>query len=140
MKKLLYLDKKSNEIDNLLNNSKDVVMRAANIKKYPFTMIEKGDTALFVNNNTEGIVLASATVKEALFYTIEHESQMNELISKYEDRVKLSKKKLDYIKKRKYVSVFVLSDIQEEYGKIDHSDFGRKKDWIQLIELKKDKT
>ena len=137
MNKILYLDKKSNEIENLLSGNKDIVIRAANIKKYPFKMIENEDIVYFINNNAEDVVLASATVSQAIFYQVNSELEMDELLSIYSDRAKLSRKKIDYIKKRKYVSIFVFKNIKSEYGTIDRSMYGVKENWIELKNKKR---
>lgn len=133
MKRILYLHKKSKEIEHLLNGQKDVIIRAANIKKYPYKMIEKGYLLYLLQNDKSELVYCSAVVKEAIFYEVSNNNHMDEIIAKYKDRAKLSKQKLEYIKKRKYISLFILDQIKETTGKIDHSRYGEVDDWVVLI-------
>ncbi len=135
MKRMMYLDKKSKEIEYLLSGTKDVILRGANIKKYPFEMIHKDDRLYLLLNDAKDIVYSSARVKDALFFEISNKDQMTKLIEKYQDRAKLSKQRLDYIKARKYVSVFVLDDVKREKARIDHSLSHQIEDWIILNDI-----
>ncbi len=135
MKKMMYLDKKSLEIENIINGSKDVIMRGANIKKYPFKMIQDNDRLYLLQNDQKDVVYVSARVKKSLFFEVESKENLQEILSKYQDRVKLSSKKLNYIKERKYVSIFEIDDIKIENLRINHSLYGIEEDWIRLEKL-----
>lgn len=134
MKRLLYLDKKSNEIEDLLAVRKNVIVRGANIKKYPYKMIEEGYRVYFMNNNSEGVILASATILDALFIEEENYQKREELLNCHDFR--LSKDKLDYVKDRKYISIFTLDNIKKEYATLDHSLYGVKDDWMIVNDIK----
>lgn len=135
MKRLLYLDYKSNEIHNLLHNNKRFVIRAANIKKYPYKMIKKGYTVYFMNNNAEDIILASATIKQTTFLELHTSEEKEKMIKKYKDLVLLSDSKLDYVTQRKYVSIFELDNIRVENAKLDRSLYGIEEDWIRITTI-----
>lgn len=140
MKRLLYLDKKSNEMENLLNGSKDVVIRAANIKKYPFGMIKEGYELVFINNNRENIVKASSIVKRAIFIETKSKEETHDILEKYKSRILLSKERCNYISERKYISIFELSHIKKENALLERSSYGKDDDWIVLHDIVDDKV
>lgn len=43
MKRMMYTDKESKEIEKLLSGEKNIIIRGANIKKFPYKMFNKGD-------------------------------------------------------------------------------------------------
>lgn len=131
MNRLLYLDKKSDEIKNLLSGKKNSIMRAANIKKYPYQMINRGYRVFFKNNDTEGIIVASAQVKEAIFLENTNTTSKQE-VEAYLSLTYLRKQKKDYIRKRKYVSIFILEDVKEEKLLLDNSLYGIEDDWMRF--------
>lgn len=128
MKRLLYLDKKSNEIEDILSRKKQVIIKAANIKKYPYQMIHIGYRVYLMNNNNENIILASGSVLESIY--IENNMENKDILENYLNKSFLDKKKKTYIEQRKYISVFILTDIKEEYAVLDHSMYGKKDDWM----------
>ena len=137
MKRMMYLDRTSNEIENLINGTKDVIIRAANIKKFPYKMVDDGDKLYLLPNDSKVIVRVSATVNKAIFIETTNEKERLEIFEVYKNRVKLNKKKTEYILKRKYISIFILSDIKEEYAKVDKSQYGLKEDWLEIIDVEK---
>lgn len=128
MKRLLYLDKKSNEIEDILSNKKLTIIRGANIKKYPYKMIEKGYRVYFMNNNSKNIILASATIEDALYIEETDKIKREKLLSNYDFR--LTKRRMNYVLERKYISIFTLSDVRKEYASLDHSLYGIEDDWM----------
>lgn len=133
MNRLLYLDKASNEIENLLSGTKQIIMRAANIKKYPYKMIDEGYRVFFMNNNSEYVILASATIKQAIFLLNDGEN-----VEPYLAKTGLRKQKADYIRKRKFVSVFILDDIKSERLKLIRGLYGVEEDWMRFERLEDD--
>ena len=129
----MYLDKDSNEVENILNHTKDVIIRAANIKKYPYQMIDKGDTLYVLQNDSKSLVYGSVIIKEAIFNEYPIREERVALMNKYQDRAKLSKKKTDYILARKYISVFIVDKVQKLHGTLDTSNYKKVEDFIQFI-------
>ena len=137
MRRLLYLDKRSDEIEHILSGKKYVIIRGANIKKYPYKMIDEGDRLYFMNNTSEGIVRASATCVNALFIHEPDPKKRNEMIDSFENQLMLRKDKLNYVRERKYISIFTLSNVKPEYATIDRSLYGVEEDWMRLKPIKK---
>ena len=134
MKRFIYLDRESNELENLLSGKKNVYMRGANIKKYPYKMINELDTVYMLQNDSKDQISAKATVKEALFF-VKDNSTIDE-INSFLELAKLSVKKKKYVLDRKYISVFVLDNITKMDATIDRSEYGKTEDWIRIIENK----
>ncbi len=133
MKRILYLDKQSNEIENLLQGNKNVIVRGANIRKYPYKMIDVGYRLYFLNNNKEGVILASATVEEALFIEESNLERRLEFLSNFDFR--LTEKKMKYVEDRMYISIFKLKDIKKEHATFDSSLYGKKDDWLIINDI-----
>ncbi len=136
MNQFTYLDKDSNEVSNILNGKKDIIIRAANIKKFPFKMINKGDTLYLLQNDNTSKVYGKANIKETMFLETTLEDRIK-IISKYKDRVLLSDKRIEYISDRKYLSVFFLEHIEPLDGTLDTSLHKIEEDFVKFIPTKK---
>lgn len=64
MDHIVYLDTKSQELEKLLTREKSMIVRGATGRKLPYGRVQSGDKLRFVQNNGEGLVLASATVSQ----------------------------------------------------------------------------
>lgn len=53
MDHVVYLDAKSNELENLLSGKKSMIIRGATGRKVPYGKVNVGDILYFINNNAE---------------------------------------------------------------------------------------
>jgi len=62
MDHVVYLDAKSNELENLLSGKKSIIIRGATGRKVPYGKVNVGDILYFINNNAEGEIKAKGVV------------------------------------------------------------------------------
>lgn len=136
MNKKLYVDDKSNEIENLLSGAKKYIVKAANIKKYPYEMIKAGDTLFLLANSAKGIVQASCTVKSALFTDALSKSESKAFIQNIGSDIMMSKKRIAYLGERKYISLFEVEHVKSEYAMLDESLWKKQEDWVRVKPIK----
>lgn len=65
MEHIAYCESKANELDNLVNGNKSMLIRGAAGRKLPHGRVEIGDTVYLINNNSSGTILAKGTVSFA---------------------------------------------------------------------------
>lgn len=133
MDHIVYLDKKSNELENLLLKQKDIVLRGATGRKLPYGRCEAGDTLFFVNNNGEGLIKAKAVIKEVTF-TDKLEKEVSEkMVDELQERVKLEKKALNRFRGKRYLSIIEVKDVEEvEHFEFHKEDYSNMDDWLPV--------
>ncbi len=132
---LVYLDKKSKELEKLLNHEKTMIIRGAQGKKSPLGGRAKiGETIYFVNTGGD----LRVTHKGVISNVIESEKMTPEesiaFIQKYEAALNLSKAQLERWNGKKYLAVYEISDLIEiepfTYNRTTNMD-----DWIILSDI-----
>lgn len=138
MDHIVYLDFKSNELENLMNSTKDIILRGATGRKLPYGRCEEGDILYFVNNNGEGLIKAKAIVRGVEFTdkltTEESEIKVDSIL----DRVKLDEKALKRFRGKRYLSIIVVQEVTEvEPFEFDKTDFSNMDDWLPVEDINK---
>lgn len=136
MDHIVYLDKKSNEMENLLSGNKDIILRGAVGRKLPYGRCEVGDVLFFVNNNAEGIIKAKGTIK-AVDFTDKLEKEVSEAkVDELQDRHKLVGKALNRFRGKRYLSIIEVKDVEEltpfEFSKEGYSNMD---DWLPIEDI-----
>jgi hypothetical protein len=54
MDHVVYVDAAANEMEKLLDGSKEVILRGAAGRKLPYGRVDPGDRLFFIRNNGEG--------------------------------------------------------------------------------------
>ncbi|XMB73192.1 hypothetical protein RJI07_04585 [Mycoplasmatota bacterium WC30] len=131
MDHIVYLDFKSNELENLLNGTKDMILRGATGRKLPYGRISNNDTLYFTNNNGEGLLRAKADVKSVLETDKLDKETSEEMVDKYLPRIKLSAQALKRFRGKRYLVFIELVNIKI-YDSIpfDKTDYGNMDDWL----------
>lgn len=127
---LVYLDKKANELEKLINNEKTMIIRGANGKKCPLGGRAKiNDKVYFVETGGNMMVThrgVIANVTESYKMTSEESIAF---IKKYEKQLNLSKEQYDRWSIKKCLAVYEIIDIEEikpfKYNRTNNMD-----DWI----------
>ena len=90
MDHVVYLDAKSNELENLLYNKKSMIIRGAMGRKIPYGKINIGDTLFFINNNAEGKIKAKGVVASVFNSEKMTKDESMTLVKKHQDKLKLT--------------------------------------------------
>jgi hypothetical protein len=138
MDHVVYLDANAKELDLLLSFKKTMIIRGATGRKLPYGRVDLNDVLYFINNNAEGLVRASARVKNVINSNRLTEEQSAGLIDQYQDGLQLSKKQYDRWAGKRYL---VLIEVRDVVGikpfRIDKSNFGNMDDWLMVEQIEK---
>lgn len=138
MDHIVYLDFKSNELENLLNGTKDIILRGATGRKLPYGRCEVGDVLYFVNNNGEGLVKVKAIIENVEFTDKLTQEESEAKVDSILDRVKLHDKALKRFRGKRYLSIIEVKDVSEvEPFEFDKTDYSNMDDWLPVEDIKK---
>lgn len=138
MDHIVYLDKKSDELGNLLNGSKDIVLRGATGRKLPYGRCNDGDTLYFVNNNGEGVIKAKGTVKSALFTDKLSKEDSMKTVDDLLNRILLQDKTLNRFRGKRYLSIIEVHQVVAvEPFTFDKSNYSNMDDWLLVEDITK---
>jgi hypothetical protein len=133
MDHVVYLDAKANELQNLLNGNKSMIIRGATGRKLPYGRVNEGDTLYLINNNAEGEVKAIATVSNVLNSEKMTEEESIQLVKKNQNKLHLSEKQFKKWAGKRYIVLIEVVDIKEIYPfPIDKSNYGNMDDWLPV--------
>lgn len=92
MDHVVYLDAKSNELENLLSGKKSMIIRGATGRKVPYGKVNVGDILYFINNNAEGEIKAKGVVSSVFNSEKMTKDESIALVKKHQDKLKLTAK------------------------------------------------
>ncbi len=125
MDHVVYLDAKANELENLLNGSKTMIIRGAAGRKLPYGRVFEGDVLYFIRNNGEGLVRASAQVKSVLNSEKMTPEESIALVDEHQDALQLTPKQYKRWAGKRYLVLIEVANVNElEAFPIDRSDYG----------------
>src|SRR5512139_2561218 len=90
MDHVVYVEAKAHELEKLLAGEKTMIVRGATGRKLPYGRVQPGDCLFFIENNGDGIVRASATVKHVLNSEKLSEEQSVELLKSSQSKLNLT--------------------------------------------------
>lgn len=134
MDHLVYLDKASIELQNLVSGNKDIILRGATGRKLPYDRCSIGDVLYLVNNNGEGLIKAKCEVSKVVFTDKLSVDESIALVDSLFDRIKLTPKALKRFRGKRYLSIIEVINIEEiQPLSFDKTAYGNMDDWL-LIE------
>ncbi|QMS85298.1 hypothetical protein [Candidatus Xianfuyuplasma coldseepsis] len=107
MDHIVYLDYKSEELNHLIDGTKDIILRGATGRKLPYGRVAIDDTLYFVNNNGEGLIKAKAVVQEVYFSDKLTTDESNAMVDGISHRIKLNNKALVRFRGKRYLSFHI---------------------------------
>jgi len=133
MDHVVYLDAKANELDALLSGAKTMIIRGAAGRKLPYGRVNEGDTLYFINNNSEGIILATAKVKSVFNSEKMTEAESTQLIYQHQVKLQLTKSQLEHWSGKRYLVLIEVSGAKKvDPFHIDRSSYGNMDDWLPV--------
>ena len=136
MDHVVYLDSKANELKNLLDGSKSMIIRGASGRKLPHGRVHEGDVLFFINNNAEGRVKAKGVVSSVFNSAMMSEDESITLVKKNQERLKLTEKQFSKWAGKRYIVLIGVKEVKEvESFAIDKSNFGNMDDWLPVEKI-----
>ena len=121
MDHVVYLDAKSNELENLLSGKKSMIIRGATGRKVPYGKVNVGDILYFINNNAEGEIKAKGVVSSVFNSEKMTKDESIALVKKYQDKLKLTARQFQKWAGKRYIVLIEIKNIK----KIQYFPFNR---------------
>ena len=138
MDHVVYFDASAKELELLLSTKKTMIIRGATGRKLPYGRVNENDVLYFINNNAEGLVRASAKVKNVFNSDKLSEEESAQLVDQYENKLQLTKKQYDRWVGKRYLVLIEITDVENvEPFRIDKSDYGNMDDWLPVEQIEK---
>ena len=133
MDHIVYLDAKSNEIDNLVKGNKSMIIRGASGIKVPYGMVKEGDILYFINNNGEEKIKARGEVISVYDSEKLSVEESFEIIIRNQDKLQLPDKIFEKIAGKQYLVLVGLDNVQEiNPFRIDKGNKSKVDDWLPV--------
>ena len=138
MDHVVYLDAKAKELDMLLAAKKTMIIRGAAGRKLPHGRVNDGDILYFINNNAEGVILATAKVKSVFNSDKMNEEESVQLINSNQAKLQLTKQQFDRWAGKRYLVLIEVTGVEKvEPFQIDKSNYGNMDDWLPVEQIEK---
>lgn len=138
MDHVVYLDAKAKELDMLLAAKKTMIIRGAAGRKLPHGRVDDGDILYFINNNAEGVILATAKVKSVFNSDKMNEEESVQLVNSNQAKLQLTKQQFDRWAGKRYLVLIEVTGVEKvEPFQIDKSNYGNMDDWLPVEQIEK---
>lgn len=131
MEHLVYCDAKAKVLEKLIAGNKTMIVRGAAGRKLPHGRVFAGEKLYFVENNGDGLVKATATVKNVFNSEKMTPEESIQKIEELQPQLNLSKAQFDRWAGKKVLCLIEVADVQA----IEPLKFERQKnmdDWITV--------
>jgi hypothetical protein len=137
MDHIVYLDAKSQELENLLNGQKDIIVRGAAGRKLPYGRVKIGDRLFLTRNDSSIKLYAMCSVKKVFFSEKLSEEDSVNLYDSLSHRIKLTGNAIRRFRGKRYLIIVEVEDVvQIEEKSFDRSSFSNMDDWFPVLDIK----
>lgn len=138
MDHLVFPDTGSNELENLINRNKSMIIRGAAERRLPYGKVNEGDVLYFINNIEDNEVIASGVVNYVLNSDRLSFEESFETVIRYQYKLQLPDQQFRKIAGKGFL-VLIGLDKTERISpfRIDRSDFTIIDNWITLGKIEK---
>lgn len=138
MDHIVYVDAKSNELENLISKKKIMIIRGATGRKLPYGRVFTNDILYFVENNGNGNVKAKAIVKSVINSEKLSPNESIDLVKKYQNKLQLTDKQFQKWAGKRYLVLIEISDFEEISPFVfDKSGYSNMDDWLPVGNIEK---
>lgn len=133
MDHVVYLDTKSKELENLINETKTMIIRGATGRKLPHGRVNIGDVMYFIENNADGMVKAFGTVRSVFNSEKLSEDASAQIVSDNQDKLRLTDAQIKRWAGKRYLVLIETEGVKklEPFG-IDKSNYRNMDDWLPV--------
>lgn len=138
MDHIVYVDAKSNELENLISKKKIMIIRGATGRKLPYGRVFTNDILYFVENNGNGNIKAKAIVKSVINSEKLSPNESIDLVKKYQNKLQLTDKQFQKWAGKRYLVLIDISDFEEISPFVfDKSAYSNMDDWLPVGNIEK---
>ncbi|NSW51184.1 MAG: hypothetical protein HPY85_01600 [Anaerolineae bacterium] len=136
MDHVVYVDAKANELEKLLSGEKTMIIRGAAGRKLPHGRVNTGDRLFLIQNNGEGLVRASALVKQAYHSEKLSPEESNTLVQQNQVALQLTPAQAQRWSGKRYLVLIEVTEAAScEPFSIDRSAYGNMDDWLPVGDI-----
>jgi hypothetical protein len=136
MDHIVYLDYQSKELQFILNNEKNIILRGATGRKLPYGRVQENDVLYFVNNNGEGLLKAKAIVQSVFFSEKLEKVDSEKLVDSLKTRVQLKQNVFNRFRGKRYISIIEIKQVSEiEHVTFNKDNFSNMDDWLLVEDI-----
>jgi len=140
MDHVVYLDAKANELENLLNGKKIMIIRGAMGRKLPYGRVNERDVLYFINNNAEGLIKANGVVSSVFNSEKMSKEDSVDLLKKHQDKLQLTKEQFQRWAGKRYIVLIGIDQVKEVNPlPFDKSNYGSMDDWLSVEKIESEK-
>jgi hypothetical protein len=133
MDHVVCLDAGAQELENLVNGNKSMILRGADVRDLPYGSVYEGDTLYFITSTGEGEVRASGIVTSVFNSEKLTVEESFETIIRNQDKLQLPDKQFDRWAGKRYLVLIGIEEIQEiEPFKINRTGITSPADWLMV--------
>lgn len=137
MDHIVYLDKKSNELEKLSAGNKTMIIRGAMGRKIPYEKVYKEDRLFFANNDGSGKIVADAIVKSVFNSDKMTREESAELVNSYAEKLQLTPAQIKRWSGKRYIVLIEVDNFSEiDPFKFDRSNYSNMDDWLIVEDIK----
>lgn len=138
MDHIVYLDYKANELPNLLNGSKTMIIRGAMGHKIPYKIVEVGDVLYFVENNGSGNIKAKGFVENVVNTEMLSPEESLKMVEENQKFLLLNEAMMNRFAGKRYLVLITVkkTEVIDEF-KFDKTDFFNMDDWLPIEDIEK---
>jgi hypothetical protein len=136
MDHVVYVDTKARELEKLLAGEKTMIVRGATGRKLPYGRVQPNDCLFFIQNKGDGMVRASAAVREVLNSEKLTAEGSAELLRANQAKLQLTPEQVERWSGKRYLVLIEVANPQPlEPFAIDRSAYGNMDDWLSVEKI-----
>jgi len=136
MDHVVYLDRKANELNNLISGKKTMIIRGAAGRKMPYGRVNVGDVLYLLENDGTGMIKAKVEVNYVLNSEKMDPDQSIALVDEHQDQLQLPTAQMNRWAGKRYLVLIGISKLESlEPFSIDKSEYGNMDDWLPVGDI-----
>jgi hypothetical protein len=138
MDHLVYLDARANELENLMQCKKTMLIRGATGRKLPYGRVDVGDVLYFINNNAEGYVKAKSVVSSVFNSDKMSREDSICLVKEHQAELLLTEKQFQRWAGKRYIVLIGVEKVENIIPfTIDKKSCGNMDDWLPVEQIER---
>ncbi|MCY3413353.1 MAG: hypothetical protein INQ03_17065 [Candidatus Heimdallarchaeota archaeon] len=138
MDHVVYLDKKSKELEKLADKSKTMIIRGAAGRKMPYGRVSEGDVLYLLNNDGSGQIIAKMKVSSVYNSEKMTKEESISLVDNNSKTLNLTTSQNKRWAGKRYLVLIGVEEFENvDPFSIERSDFGNMDDWLPVEDIEK---
>ncbi|MDX9863498.1 MAG: hypothetical protein RBT34_01705 [Anaerolineaceae bacterium] len=138
MDHIVYVDAKENDLEKILDSTKQMIIRGAAGRKLPHGRVDPGDSLYFIENNGDGLVKACASVTSVVNSDKLSKEESQQMVAEHMQKLQLTQAQMKRWAGKRYLVLVSIENAKPlEPFSIDRSEYGNMDDWLPVGEIER---